>query len=214
MGKERIELWCRSDSLGQSIGNSGIDTFIRFVCEVKGGREGSHGCGSRACIPGHTCGDQRTALWSSFSPSTFICILGVKLKSPGLQGNCLYPVSPLACPDCFEAKKKLWGSQELERISSFLERHLGGHIHHSNLTFSGLSFLIFQEKRIYFSRCCDDQMDCRLLRTSIWNSFCLFWKTYYVSRADLELDLKPRLLWNSVFAFWVLGSQVSIPMSG
>lgn len=76
MGKERVELWCRSDSLGQSIGNSGINTFIRFVCEVKGGREGSHGCGSRACIPGHTCGDQRTALWSSFSPSTFICILG------------------------------------------------------------------------------------------------------------------------------------------
>lgn len=106
MGKERVELWCRPDSLGQSIGNSGVDTFIHFVCEGKGGRESSHGCGSRGCMPGHTCGDQRTALWSSFSPSTFMCILGVKLKSPGLQGKCLYPVSHLACPDCFEAIKK------------------------------------------------------------------------------------------------------------
>lgn len=44
----------------------------------------------RVCVHMHTlqsCGHQRTALWGRFSPSTFMWIPGIELRSPGLSGK-------------------------------------------------------------------------------------------------------------------------------
>lgn len=41
------------------------------------------------------CGSQSTNLWSWFSPSTFMSVPGIKLRSPGLFDKNLYLLSHL-----------------------------------------------------------------------------------------------------------------------
>lgn len=41
----------------------------------------------------HACGGQPTAVYSQFSPSTFMKVPGIEPRSPGLHSKCLYILS-------------------------------------------------------------------------------------------------------------------------
>ena len=45
-----------------------------------------------------TCRNQKTVLWSQVSPSIFMWVLGIELRSPGLWGRLSHLLSHLACP--------------------------------------------------------------------------------------------------------------------
>lgn len=51
--------------------------------------------GEGACLSRHMCGRQWTTLGSPFLPSTFMWVMGTKLRSPGLPSKHLHPWSHL-----------------------------------------------------------------------------------------------------------------------
>lgn len=51
--------------------------------------------GGGGIVAQHACRGQRETLWSQFYPSTFMWVLGIKLRSPGFSGNTF-----ICCPTC------------------------------------------------------------------------------------------------------------------
>lgn len=88
-------LWIRTQRTLALISFSHFFPFTLFICYsvcVSGGR----GDGSlRACMPWSTSGAQKTTLWGSSSPFTFLSVAEMELRSSGLWDNCTFPLS---CP--------------------------------------------------------------------------------------------------------------------